>query len=151
MLTLEVVKVKDINLMPAEMVLELKLVEKNNLDKTKQRSANRNLGFYTEESEKIQQFIKDKLYVILRDITSTKHAIQILTRQEKTIKYPDQFLILQEKILSLEKKLHHLRIDRDRIEDEINQKRKQLITSLDNQIKAKISQENLFTFKWKLQ
>ena len=151
LLTLEVVKVKDINLMPAEMVLELKLVEKNNLDKTKQRSANRNLGFYTEESEKIQQFIKDKLYVILRDITSTKHAIQILTRQEKTIKYPDQLLILQEKILSLEKKLHHLRIDRDRIEDEINQKRKQLITSLDNQIKAKISQEKLFTFKWKLQ
>lgn len=135
---------------PVEKDLLAKL-EKENLEHAKQQSENRNMGFFKEETEKINKYIEDKLYMVDKELDDVKKRIKVLIREETQADNMTRKAALQDEIITLERKKRRLRREAEDIEDKIMEERQQLIDALKKRLVSRTTSQHLFTFKWKLQ
>jgi len=85
-----------------------------------------------------------------RDLADTKAKIKELKRQERHATTLSEQHEIQLKIKELEKKQRRQRQQIFDVEDEIMEKRDQLIDELEKRMKQKTEQETLFMIRWKV-
>ena len=128
----------------------LSQAQEHSLAQAKHRSEVRNMGFFKEESQKIESFCNDKLYMVEKEYTDVRQKIHSLNKEVANTEDYERSLALEKEIATLTAKRRVLARTLDDIEDTIEIERKQLIDNLRKHQQARIGNQNLFIFKWKL-
>ncbi len=85
-----------------------------------------------------------------RDLDDTKRQIRDLQRQSRQAATLHEQHIIQEEITKLERKKRQLRERIFDIEDEITEKRNQLVAALEKRLQQKTNSTALFTIRWRV-
>jgi CII-binding regulator of phage lambda lysogenization HflD len=93
---------------------------------------------------------EDMILVEEKELKDTKQQINVLNRQSRLASTTEEQHELNEKIQELEKKKQCQRQQIFDLEDEIAQKRDDLISALEHRITQKTTSEPLFAIVWKV-
>lgn len=125
-------------------------VVNKNLKEAKLRSENRNLEFFKEEKDKIEQFLADKLYSVERELVLVKERIRSLEREANRSDDLERHAVYQDEIAKLSKQKRKLRGEVFKVEDEIDEERGRLIENLKRRLSKTVEVVDLMEFQWKL-
>ena len=114
------------------------------------KSLEKNNRHFQEERERLEKWADDLILSAERDLADTKAKIKELKRQERHATTLSEQHEIQLKIKELEKKQRRQRQQIFDVEDEIMEKRDQLIDELEKRMKQKTEQETLFMIRWKV-
>ena len=114
------------------------------------RSLEENNRHFNEARERLEKWAEDKVLAAEKDLKDTKQQINLLNRQARLASTVELQHELQEKIRELEKKKRRQRQQIFDLEDEITQKRDDLITALERRMTSQTALEPLFTLAWKV-
>ena len=123
---------------------------KTNIEKTKQLSNNRNATFIQEEIDKIDSYNADKILPLEKELKSLDEDIKRLTKESMTEADLQRSLLLQEEVQKLSKARTQKRIQLFALQDELEQRRAELIAKLKARLSAVCNIDDLFLFKWRL-
>jgi len=112
------------------------------------RSLEENNRHFSEARERLEKWAEDMVMASEKDLKDTKQQINILNRQARLATTVEEQHTLQEKIRDMEKKKRRQRQEIFDLEDEIAQKRDDLIGTLEKRMTQKTHQEPLFTIQW---
>ena len=117
---------------------------------TVSRSLEQNSKHFNEAREKLEKWADDMVLSAEKALLDTKEQIKALRRQARqTVTLEEQHQI-QEKIQKLERQQRRQRQDIFKVEDEILEKRDQLIDQLERRLAQRTETETLFTIRWKV-
>lgn len=125
-------------------------VVNKNLKEVQLRSENRNLEFFKEEKNKIEQFLADKLYSVEKELGLIKDRIKTLEREANRSDDLSRHAVYQEEIAKLSKEKRKLRKRVFDVEDEIDEERDRLIENLKRRLAKTVEVIDLMEFQWKL-
>ena len=114
------------------------------------RSLEENNRHFNEARERLEKWAEDMILASEKELKDTKNQIKVLTRQSRLATTLQEQLEFQEKIQTLEKKKRRHRQEIFDLEDEISDKRDDLITALEKRMTQKTELETLFTLHWKV-
>jgi len=114
------------------------------------RSLEENNRHFNEARERLEKWAEDMILASEKELKDTKQQINALNRQARLASTVAEQHELQEKIRELEKKKRRQRQHIFDLEDEIAQKRDDLISALERRMTQKTSLEPLFTIAWKV-
>ncbi len=109
---------------------------------------NNNNVYFIEESDRLEKWAQDMIKSAEKELDDNKRSLRELRRLDRQSKTMEERLDNQKKIRDAEAKQSKLRRTIYEIEDEIHQKREQLISELEQQMKEKTTLETLFIIKW---
>jgi hypothetical protein len=112
------------------------------------RSLERNSRHFNEAREKLEKWADDMVLSAEKALADTKEQIKALRRQARQAVTLAEQHEIQSKIQKLERQQRRQRQDIFRIEDEIMEKRDQLIDSLERRLAQRTETETLFTIRW---
>jgi superfamily II DNA/RNA helicase len=112
------------------------------------RSLEENNRHFNEARERLEKWAEDMVMASEKELKDTKQQINALNRQARLATTVEEQHILQEKIRDLEKKKRRQRQEIFDLEDEIAQKRDDLISTLEKRMIQKTHIEPLFTIQW---
>lgn len=112
------------------------------------RSLEENNRHFSEARERLEKWAEDMVMASEKELKDTKQQINILNRQARLATTVEEQHALQEKIRDLEKKKRRQRQEIFDLEDEIAQKRDDLIGTLEKRMTQHTQQEPLFTIQW---
>lgn len=112
------------------------------------RSLEENNRHFNEARERLEKWAEDMVMASEKELKDTKQQINILNRQARLATTVEEQHALQEKIRDLEKKKRRQRQEIFDLEDEIEQKRDDLIGTLEKRMTQHTHQEPLFTIQW---
>lgn len=115
---------------------------------TVSRSLEENNKYFNEARERLEKWAEDMVIASEKELKDTKQQINALNRQSRLAATVEEQHTLQEKIRDLEKKKRSQRQRIFDMEDEIAQKRDDLINTLEKRMTQKTTQEPLFTIQW---
>ncbi len=115
---------------------------------TLNRSLEQNSRHFNEAREKLERWAEDMLLAAEKALTDTKEQIKVLRRQARQAATLEEQHQIQEKIQKLERLQRKQRQEIFRVEDEIMEKRDQLIDQLEKRLTQHTSRETLFTIRW---
>jgi SNF2 family DNA or RNA helicase len=115
---------------------------------TVSRSLERNSRHFNEAREKLEKWADDMVLSAEKALADTKEQIKALRRQARQAVTLAEQHEIQSKIQKLERQQRRQRQDIFRIEDEIMEKRDQLIDSLERRLAQRTETETLFTIRW---
>ena len=115
---------------------------------TVSRSLEENNKYFNEARERLEKWAEDMVIASEKELKDTKQQINAINRQSRLAATVEEQHALQEKIRDLEKKKRSQRQRIFDMEDEIAQKRDDLINSLEKRMIQKTHQEPLFTIQW---
>lgn len=117
---------------------------------TMHHSFEANNRFMNEERERLEKWADDMILSAEKELKDIKAQLRETNRQARQAATTEEQFALQRNIRDLEQ---HQRRQRQRIfeiEDEIIEKRNQLISALEKRMKQKTHTENLFTIRWRV-
>ena len=115
---------------------------------TVSRSLEQNSKHFHEAREKLEKWADDMVLSAEKALADTKEQIKALRRQARqAVTLEDQHQIL-EKIQKLERQQRRQRQEIFQVEDEIMEKRDQLIEHLEKRLSQHTVTKNLFTVRW---
>ncbi|MBA4384769.1 MAG: ATP-dependent helicase [Anaerolinea sp.] len=114
------------------------------------RSLEENNRHFTEARDRLEKWADDMILASEKELRDTKQQIKVLNRQSRMATTLEEQHQLQEKIQDLEKKKRRQRQQIFDMEDEIAQKRDDLISTLEKRMTQKTASEPLFTIAWKV-
>jgi superfamily II DNA/RNA helicase len=109
-----------------------------------------NNRFMSEERERLEKWADDMILSGEKDLKDIKSQLRELNRQSRQAQTTEDQLALQSKIRDLEQRQRRQRQRIFEVEDEIMEKRNQLINALERRMKQKTHTENLFTIRWRV-
>jgi hypothetical protein len=112
------------------------------------RSLEENNRHFSEARERLEKWAEDMVMASEKDLKDTKQQINMLNRQARLAATVEEQHTLQERIRELEKKKRRQRQEIFDLEDEIAQKRDDLIGTLEKRMTQKTHIEPLFTIQW---
>ena len=112
------------------------------------RSLEENNHHFSEARERLEKWAEDMVIAAEKELKDTKQQINVLNRQSRLASTMEEQHELQEKIQDLEKKKRRQRQQIFDLEDEIAQKRDDLISALERRMTQKTISEPLFTIAW---
>ena len=115
---------------------------------TLNRSLEQNSRHFNEAREKLERWAEDMVLSAEKALTDTKEQIKALRRQARQAATLEEQHQIQEKIQKLERLQRKQRQEIFRVEDEIMEKRDQLIDQLEKRLTQHTSRETLFTIRW---
>lgn len=115
---------------------------------TVSRSLEQNSTYFNEAREKLEKWADDMVLSAEKALQDTKEQIKALRRQARQAVTLAQQHEIQEKIRTLERRQRRQRQDIFKAEDEIMEKRDQLIDSLERRLAQHTEAETLFTIRW---
>lgn len=115
---------------------------------TLNRSLEQNSRHFNEAREKLERWAEDMVLSAEKALTDTKEQIKALRRQARQAATLEEQHQIQEKIQKLERLQRKQRQEIFRVEDEIMEKRDQLIDQLEKRLTQHTSKETLFTIRW---
>ncbi len=106
--------------------------------------------YFQLEVDKLHKWAEDKIHASEKELKDVKSKIKEINRDSKKTSSSDALLKMQTELRDLESKKKRLRQEIFAVEDEIEERRDNMI----NEIKAKmlkaINESSIFTIKWKL-
>ena len=115
---------------------------------TVSRSLERNNTHFNEAREKLERWADDLVLSAEKALLDTKEQIKALRRQARQVVTLAEQHEIQEKIQKLERQQRRQRQEIFKAEDEIIEKRDQLIDSLERRLAQRTETETLFTIRW---
>jgi len=112
------------------------------------RSLEANSRFFREERERLERWAEDMVLAAEKELADTKAQIRDLQRQARQVETTQDELGIQTKIRDLQKKQRRQRQRIFDVEDEIIEKRDQLIAGLERRMQQRSEAETLFTIAW---
>lgn len=117
---------------------------------TMHQSFEANNRFMNEERERLEKWADDMILSAEKELKDIKAQLRESNRQARQAPTTEEQLALQSKIRDLEQRQRRQRQRIFEIEDEIIEKRNQLINALEKRMKQKTHTENLFTIRWRV-
>ena len=115
---------------------------------TVSRSLEQNNTHFNEAREKLERWADDMVLSAEKALLDTKEQIKALRRQARQAVTLAEQHEIQEKIQKLERQQRRQRQEIFKAEDEIIEKRDQLIDSLERRLAQRIEAETIFTIRW---
>ena len=115
---------------------------------TVSRSLEQNNTHFNEAREKLERWAEDMVLSAEKALLDTKEQIKALRRQARQATTLAEQHEIQEKIQKLERRQRRQRQEIFKAEDEIIEKRDQLIDSLERRLAQRVETETLFTIRW---
>lgn len=115
---------------------------------TLSRSLEQNNRYFHEAREKLERWADDMVLSAEKALADTKEQIKALRRQARQATTLAEQHAIQEKLQKLERQQRRQRQEIFRIEDEIMEKRDQLIDQLEQRLAQRTHAETLFTIRW---
>ncbi len=115
---------------------------------TLSRSLEANSKHFHEAREKLERWADDMVMAAEKALADTKEQIKVLRRQARQAVTLEEQHQIQEKIQKLERQQRRQRQEIFKVEDEIMEKRDQLIDQLEKRLAQRTSSETLFTIRW---
>lgn len=115
---------------------------------TLSRSLEQNNKYFHEAREKLERWADDMVLSAEKALADTKEQIKALRRQARQATTLAEQHAIQEKLQKLERQQRRQRQEIFRIEDEIMEKRDQLIDQLEKRLAQRTQAETLFTIRW---
>jgi hypothetical protein len=112
------------------------------------RSLEQNSQHFHEAREKLEHWADDMVLSAEKALTDTKEQIKALRRQARQVVNLEEQRQIQKKILTLERQQRRQRQGIFRVEDEIMEKRDQLIGQLEKRLAQRTATETLFSIRW---
>lgn len=112
------------------------------------RSFEANNVHFLKERDRLERWAEDKVAGAEKELADTKAQIKALNRQARLATTTAEQHDLQLKVRELEKLQRRQRQQIFDVEDEIKEKRDELIDQLERRMKQKTSTETLFTIRW---
>ena len=113
-------------------------------------ATNRNLGYFEQEVQKLDDWMDDLKHGLEQDIKETDREIKEARRTAATAAMLEEKLAWQKKQRELENKRSKQRRELFDKQDEIENQRNRLIEQLEEQLKQQVDEEELFFIEWKL-
>lgn len=113
-------------------------------------SSERNNKFFDEEIEKLDCWADDMKLALEREITDLDQEIKLKKSEAKKINRLEDKVKAQRIIKDLERKRIEKRQNLFVAQDEIEDKKEQLLNKTEQMLKQKVERERLFAIKWKL-
>lgn len=115
---------------------------------TVSRSLEENNRHFSEARDKLEKWADDMVLSAEKALLATKEQIKVLRRQARQAETLSDQREIQEKIQKLERQQRRQRQEIFNVEDEIIEKRDQLIDSLERRLAQQVEAETLFTIRW---
>lgn len=117
---------------------------------TLSRSLEQNSKHFHEAREKLEKWADDVVLSAEKALVDTKEHIKVLRRAARQAATLDEQHHIQEKIQRLERQQRRQRQEIFQVEDEIMEKRDQLIDQLEKRLAQRTTPETLFTIRWRI-
>lgn len=130
---------------------DLQRLEQNtqrHIKATISQSLEANHKHFNEAREKLEKWADDMVLAAEKALKDTKEQIKILQRQARMATNLDEQHEIQQKILKLEKQQRRQRQEIFQVEDDIIEKRDQLIETLERRLTQKTEIKRLFAIEW---
>ena len=115
---------------------------------TVSRSLEQNNTHFNEAREKLERWADDMVLSAEKALLDTKEQIKALRRHARQAPTLAEQHEIQEKLQKLERRQRRQRQEIFKTEDEILEKRDQLIDSLERRLAQRVETETLFTIRW---
>ncbi|OQC40771.1 MAG: RNA polymerase-associated protein RapA [Acidobacteria bacterium ADurb.Bin051] len=115
---------------------------------TVSRSLERNSSHFHEAREKLERWADDMVLAAEKALADTKEQIKALRRQARQAVTLEEQREIQEKTSRLERQQRRQRQEVFKVEDEIMEKRDQLIDQLEQRLAQRTTSETLFSIRW---
>lgn len=112
------------------------------------RSLEQNSQHFNEAREKLERWADDMVLAAEKELKNTKDQIKFCRRQARQAANLNEQHEIQQKIQKLEKQQRRQRQEIFKVEDDIIEKRDNLIDSLERRMSQKTELERLFTISW---
>jgi len=136
--------------MSQEMTSRLQQEAKRHADATVAHSLETNNKHFAEARDRLDRWADDMVLGAEQTLKNTKEQIKIAQREARQAPTLDEQQALQEKIAKLERLQRKQRQEIFQIEDDIHDKRDQLITQLTQRMTQKVDSQHLFTIEWQV-
>jgi hypothetical protein len=115
---------------------------------TVSRSLDENSRHFQEAREKLERWADDMVLSAEKALADTKEQIKALRRQARHAVTLEEQHQIQERIQKLERQQRRQRQEIFKVEDDIMEKRDQLVDQLEKRLAQRTSHETLFTIRW---
>lgn len=115
---------------------------------TVHRSLEENSKYFNEAREKLERWADDMVISAEKALRDTKEQIKAFRRESRQAVTLDEQHNIQQKLQSLERKQRKQRQEIFEVEDEIMEKRDNLVDQLEKRLSQKVEAETLFTIRW---
>jgi hypothetical protein len=113
-------------------------------------SANRNQTFFEDEMDKLDTWASDMKVSLEREITDLDAEIKLRKSEAKKMLQLKDKVAAQRAIKDLEKKRADKRQNLYEAQDEVDERKEELLTKVEKMLEQKIEENELFTIRWKL-
>ena len=113
-------------------------------------NANRNKDFFDTEMDKLDQWADDMKISLEKEIKDLDAEIKLRKAEAKKMLNLETKVSAQRIIKDMEKKRNEKRQLLYTAQDEIDEKKENLLTDIEKMLKQKIEQKEVFTIKWKI-
>ena len=107
-----------------------------------------NNRFFQQERDRLERWADDKVKAAEKQLADVKAQIRVTKREERLAESVDEQHRLQVQIKELEQKKRRLRQRIFDVEDDIAEKRDDLIAALEKRLAQRTKTERLFTIRW---
>lgn len=108
----------------------------------------RDLGYFRKEQERIEKWEHDMLDGLEEQIRTLRKAIQQAEREARAATNVEEQLKAERKVDELKRRRRRLRRDIDEHEDEIEDKREEMIKEIENKFIKSVSDKPVFVIRW---
>ena len=113
-------------------------------------SSERNNRFFDDEMEKLDSWADDMKLALEREISDLDQEIQLRKSEAKKISRLEEKVKAQRAIKELERKRFEKRKNLYTAQDEIDEKKEQLLSKIEKMLKQKVERKCLFMIKWRV-
>ncbi|HFN7726518.1 TPA: SNF2-related protein [Escherichia coli] len=129
---------------------DLILLKKRQIDARLAEVLEQNNVLFEAERDKLEKWAEDMIFAAEEALRDTKMQIKSLKREARLAQSMEEQKQNQEKLKLLERQQKHQRMEIFDIEDEIADKRDELISALEERMKQKTDITELFSIRWKV-
>ncbi|MAU40047.1 MAG: DEAD/DEAH box helicase [Kordiimonas sp.] len=104
--------------------------------------------WFAEESQKLEKWADDKIAAAEKELVDVKNKVKELKREVRSATDPEVQHKLQVKIQESEKSKRRLRQQIFEVEDDILERRDDMIADIEARLKQEIEKQELFTIRW---
>jgi ERCC4-related helicase len=126
------------------------IAEKEHLNNLLRKVAENDNTHLSVEVEKLSKWADDRMNAAEQAIKDTKTKIKEWTRESNKTNHPEEQLKIQQLLQDLSRKQKKLRQEIFTIEDEIAERRDQMIEEIRLRMRQKVNKESIFTISWKI-
>jgi hypothetical protein len=135
---------------PAALTDRLAAESRRHIDATVAASFEANNRFFQQERDRLERWADDKVKAAEKELADVKGQIRASKREERLAESVDEHHRLQVRIKELEKKQRRLRQRIFDVEDDIAEKRDELIAALEKRLAQRTRSERLYTIRWQV-